>query len=119
LVYVLPHRQSPMSRLIIPRSRDRGFKSRPRNQFAAVYFVYVLQNAAGIFYIGLTDDVPRRVSEHNGGKSRWTRGRGRWRLVWQSTTVALSEARKLENQLKRQKGGDGFYRLTNLPRAGS
>ena len=28
-----------------------------------------------------------------------------------------SDARKLENRLKRQKGGYGFYRITGIPRA--
>ena len=84
-----------------------------------MYLVYVLQNAFGRFYIGLTDDLARRISEHNAGKSRWTRGRGPWLLVWQSAQLTLSNARKLENQLKRQKGGDGFYRITQLQRPGS
>jgi len=36
--------------------------------------------------------------------------------------MSLSDARKLENLLKRQKGGDGFYKITGLsrpPKAGS
>ena len=28
--------------------------------------------------------------------------------------MSLSEARKLENLLKRQKGGEGFYKITGL-----
>ncbi len=28
--------------------------------------------------------------------------------------MSISDARKLENLLKRQKGGDGFYRMTGL-----
>jgi hypothetical protein len=34
--------------------------------------------------------------------------------VWESETPSLGAARKLENLLKRQKGGRGFYRLTGL-----
>jgi hypothetical protein len=36
--------------------------------------------------------------------------------MWQSDALALGEARKLENLLKRQKGGAGLYRLTGLSR---
>ena len=85
----------------------------------ATYRVYVLQNHGGRFYVGLTDDVPRRVREHNNGQSRWTKGRGPWRAVWQSQKLSLTEARKLENRLKRQGRGKGFYMTTGLRRSGS
>jgi putative endonuclease len=83
------------------------------------YRVYVLQNAEGRFYVGLSDDVPRRINQHNSGVSRWTRGKGPWKLAWESEWINLSDARKLEKELKRQKGGGGFYRLTGLSRAGT
>jgi predicted GIY-YIG superfamily endonuclease len=82
-----------------------------------VYSVYVLRNPAGRFYIGLSDDIQRRIRQHNSGASQWTRSRGPWVLVWTGDAVTLTDARKLENLLKRQKGGDGFYRLTGLPRS--
>jgi putative endonuclease len=81
------------------------------------YRVYVIQNSVGKFYIGLSDDVGRRFEEHNSGQSRWTRGRGPWTIVWQSDELSLSEARKLENRLKRQKGGHGLFHLTGVQRS--
>jgi putative endonuclease len=84
-----------------------------------VYFVYVLKNPAGKFYSGITDDVPGRVLDHNGGVSRWTRGKGPWSLVWQSKEMSLSAARKLENRLKRQGRGSGFFTITGISRVGS
>jgi putative endonuclease len=80
----------------------------------AAYRVYVLQNREGGFYVGLTEDVPRRAREHNNGRSQWTQGRGPWNLVWQSEELALTDARKLENRLKRQGRGKGFYTITGL-----
>jgi putative endonuclease len=80
----------------------------------ATYRVYVIQNRDGKFYIGLSDDVDRRINQHNVGDSRWTRRKGPWTLIWQSEEMNLSDARKLELLLKRQKGGDGFYRITGL-----
>jgi putative endonuclease len=85
----------------------------------AIYRVYILQNREGKFYIGLTDDVARRVDQHNSGESKWTRGKGPWKLVWQSKELSLTNARKLENQLKRQGRGKGFYSMTGLHRSGS
>jgi putative endonuclease len=80
------------------------------------YRVYVLQNGAGKYYIGLTDEVSRRLSEHNSGVSRWTRARGPWTLVWTSEFLSLSDARKLENKLKRQGRGSGFYSIIGIIR---
>jgi putative endonuclease len=85
----------------------------------AIYRVYVLQNPEGKYYIGLSENPAQRLIQHNSGVSQWTRNRGPWRLVWQGDPMTLSDARKLENQLKRQKGGRGFYQLTGLVRADS
>jgi putative endonuclease len=82
-----------------------------------LYQVYVLQNPARRFYTGLSENVAARLVQHNSGISKWTKSRGPWTLVWSSDLLSLSEARKLENFLKRQKGGDGFYRRTGLVRS--
>jgi predicted GIY-YIG superfamily endonuclease len=66
--------------------------------------------------VGVTDNVARRTKQHNVGVSNWTRGKGPWTLVWEKSGLTLSQARKLEVQLKRQKGGDGFFRMTGLKR---
>jgi putative endonuclease len=84
-----------------------------------LYRVYVINNLEGKFYIGLSNDVARRVEQHTTGQSRWTKARGPWTLVWQSAEMNLSDARKTELLLKRQKGGDGFYKMTGLSRFGS
>ena len=84
-----------------------------------VYRVYVIQSREGRFYIGLSDDVVRRVKQHNRGQSRWTKGRGPWKIVWQSEELSLTDARKLENRLKRQGRGKGFYAITGLHRSSS
>ncbi len=81
---------------------------------AVPYHTYILRNPAGRLYIGLSDDVSRRLGQHNSGVSKWTRYRGPWELVWQSEALTLSDARKLENLLKRQKGGAGLFRITGL-----
>jgi putative endonuclease len=79
-----------------------------------LYRVYVLENAVQRRYVGISDDVSRRLREHNNGISRWTRGKGPWKLIWLSDPLSLSDARKFENKLKRQGRGTGFYSLTGL-----
>ena len=83
------------------------------------YRVYVIQNREGKFYIGLSNDVARRVEQHNTGQSRWTKGRGPWAIAWQSEELSLTDAGKLENRLKRQGRGKGFYAITGLRRGSS
>jgi putative endonuclease len=42
-------------------------------------FVYVLQSAVdGRFYVGLTNDLQRRLSEHNRGKMKYTKAFRPW-----------------------------------------
>src|SRR5438876_315875 len=88
-------------------------------QIAVAYRVYVIHfcdgelSTAVIYTLSLHDALPIL------GGSRWTRGKGPWTLVWQSAEMNLSSARKLELLLKRQKGGDGFYRMVGLSRVSS
>ncbi len=83
-------------------------------------WVYVIQNVEGRFYIGMTTDLPQRLIDHNIGVSKWTRYRGPCKLVWRKACSSVGEARELENKLKRQGRGSGFYRMIGLtPPSGS
>jgi putative endonuclease len=67
-------------------------------------FVYILQSeTTGRFYIGSTDDLERRLSEHIRGHSPATRGRGPWKLVYTEKFETLLEARRRELEIKRWK----------------
>ncbi len=76
------------------------------------YQVYIIRNETGKLYIGLSENISKRLVQHNQGVSKWTRHRGPWSLIWNSEFLSLSDARKLENRLKRQKGGVGLRLLT-------
>ena len=93
-----------------------GFLFAPMNT-PKPHRVYVIQNPAKQIYIGLSEDVFHRLAQHNDGISKWTKGKGPWTLIWTSEALSLSDARKLENLLKRQKGGVGFYRFTGITRS--
>ena len=82
------------------------------------YEVYILWSPTGrCFYIGVSADAQLRFIQHNNGISKWTsRFAGSWELVWKKTCASLGEARILDNELKRQKGGDGFFARTGLTR---
>ncbi|MCL4239887.1 MAG: GIY-YIG nuclease family protein [Dehalococcoidia bacterium] len=66
------------------------------------FTVYVLRNVQGRLYIGQTSDLPRRLTEHASGESRWTSGSGRgpWELVRAEEFETRAEAMARERQLK-------------------
>ncbi|HMP89675.1 MAG TPA: GIY-YIG nuclease family protein, partial [Kiritimatiellia bacterium] len=59
------------------------------------YYCYVLWSSTGQkHYIGVTNDVSRRLADHNAGISKWTkRYAGSWQLIWQKAFPALGDAR--------------------------
>ena len=65
------------------------------------YFVYILRNESGRFYIGVSEDVEVRLKQHNEGISKWTAKYRPWEIVWSREFESLGEARKYENQLKK------------------
>ena len=67
-------------------------------------FVYILQSqSSGRNYIGSTNDLDRRLSEHHRNHTPSTRGRGPWILVHQETFPTLPDARRREFEIKRWK----------------
>jgi predicted GIY-YIG superfamily endonuclease len=48
------------------------------------FHIYILQKPSGRFYVGSTDDVARRMREHNEqrGTKTSTRKNGPWGAVW-------------------------------------
>jgi putative endonuclease len=69
-----------------------------------VAVLYILQSQrSGKFYIGSTDDLDRRLSEHARNHTPSTRGRGPWVLVHKEEFGSLIEARRRELEVKRWK----------------
>jgi putative endonuclease len=60
-----------------------------------------MTNNSGTLYIGVTNDLARRVAEHRSGKgSRFTARYKTTRLVYYEATDDLAAARERERQLK-------------------
>lgn len=77
-----------------------------------MFTVYVLQNIVSKrFYIGSTNDIIRRVNEHNRGQTKSTRQKGRWELVYKEEYEVNSLAKLRENKIKSYKGGNAFKNL--------
>ena len=76
-----------------------------------MYDVYVLKSLInGRFYIGCTNNLARRLYEHNNGLSTYTKSTRPFKLVYQEEFSTLKFARRREKQLK---GGQGRQWLKN------
>ena len=69
------------------------------------FFVYVLVNeTAGRRYIGQTDDINRRLAEHNGRSTNARRFTGKfpgtWQLLLEESYSTRAEAMRREQWLK-------------------
>jgi len=64
------------------------------------YWVYVLENENGRWYIGQTNNLDIRISKHNNQFVRSTKNRGLWKLIFKENFKTRSEAMKREEYLK-------------------
>ena len=68
-----------------------------------MYFGYVLRNPQERLYVGYTENLERRVRQHQAGEAGWTKSRGPWELVHSEAFADLAEAMRREKNLKRGK----------------
>ena len=67
-------------------------------------WVYILRGSSGRFYIGSTNDLDRRVQQHQSGHTHTTRRfGGNLEVVASLQLPTLQEARALEREMKRKK----------------
>lgn len=67
-----------------------------------MYYVYIIESGqSGIFYKGSTSDYYRRLSQHNEGINKYTKGKGPWRLIFVQKFETRFEALAQEKKLKR------------------
>ncbi len=69
-----------------------------------MHTVYVLQDENGKLYKGLTNDLSRRVGEHQSGQTKTTRSMKNARVVYTEEYTTLAEARAREVYLKSAEG---------------
>jgi len=70
-----------------------------------MHYVYLIQSATGRHrYIGLTDDLKRRLADHNRGKSPHTADHDSWRLVTYTAFSDSARASAFERYLKQGSG---------------
>jgi putative endonuclease len=77
------------------------------------YFVYAIKSLSkNYIYVGLTNNLERRIQEHNSGKGRSTKLYAPFRLIYSEKVGIRVEARKREKYLK---SGIGKEFLKKIP----
>ncbi len=65
------------------------------------YYTYILQSQlTSQLYIGQTNNLEDRLKRHNGNRTKSTKGKGSWQIIFFREFTTRSEAVRLERQLK-------------------
>jgi putative endonuclease len=72
-----------------------------------MYHVYVLQNPTGRLYVGQTDNLERRILQHNdpssAAQAKYAPKHGPWDLVWSEPHADRASAMRRERTIKAMK----------------
>ena len=72
-----------------------------------MYYTYALYSRKyDKIYVGSTSDIEKRLSNHNEGKSRYTKRYIPWELIHCEEFPTRSSAKKREKELKTHQGRD-------------
>lgn len=81
----------------VPRDRQQSIQPPLKT-----WVLYVLRCNGNTLYCGITNDLSKRIKQHNLGKgARYTRGRGPVALIKKWPAVSMSAALKAERAFKR------------------
>lgn len=70
-----------------------------------MYYVYILKSQKdGSRYIGVTEDLKRRIYEHNSGGAKYSSAKRPFVLLWYSAFAEKQTAYKFEKYLKSSSG---------------
>lgn len=77
-----------------------------------MYWVYILSSLkTGMFYIGSTSNLKERLYRHNGGRSRFTKDKGPWKIVYSEQFGDKAIALKREFEIKGWKSRKAIEKL--------
>ncbi len=79
-----------------------------------MYYAYVIKNKSGLLYKGSTQDLAKRLAEHNTAGSGWTNQRCPWRLVYTERCATRSDALSRERFLKSGMGRAFLKKILNI-----
>lgn len=66
-----------------------------------MHYTYVIQSRkSGYWYTGTTNDLRKRLKQHDEGKSTWTKNRVPWDLIYYEMCLNEEDAKSREKYLK-------------------
>ena len=78
------------------------------------YYVYIIQSQTDeSYYIGTSRDLTERIERHNQGRSKYTKSKRPWNLVYFEEHADRSDAMKREYAIKRRKSKEYLAKLIN------
>ena len=81
------------------------------------FYVYIIQSHKdGSYYIGSTQDLTERLERHNQGRSKYTKAKWPWNLVYHEEHPDRSSAMKRENEIKKRKSKEFIEVLVRTSR---
>ena len=81
------------------------------------FYVYIIQSEYdGSYYIGSTNNLTDRIERHNQGRSKYTKPKRPWQLVYCEEFASRSEAQKREIEIKNRKSKDFIDNLDRTSR---
>ena len=67
------------------------------------YVAYILYSCSlGKYYSGQTNDLEKRLQQHNSGHGKYTKHGAPWDLIWFKKCLSRSEAVNIETQIKKR-----------------
>jgi len=65
-----------------------------------MYTVYVIEDENSLRYIGQTENIDKRLEEHNSGLSFYTKRGKNWKIIYTEEHSTRSESMRREKYLK-------------------
>jgi len=70
-----------------------------------MYYVYILKSEKdGSRYIGVTEDLKRRLTEHNSGNALYSSAKKPFKIIWDCAFTTKTRAHEFEKYLKSSSG---------------
>ncbi len=79
------------------------------------FSVYVLRSAEGRMYIGYSQDVEKRIRQHNAAGNRgWTKRFSGWKEIYREEFRTRKQAMRRERELKKIRGTKKYRDMVGI-----
>jgi putative endonuclease len=66
-----------------------------------ISYAYIIESeSSGKWYYGFTEDLDQRIKDHQSNRSKYTRFKGPWKLIFKREFLDKTEALRFEKHLK-------------------